>query len=55
LRVKGLKEADNVSRFVTAPDHRTAVGVLMDWIEERGGHDTLTAVGHRIVHGGPKY
>jgi len=27
----------------------------MDWIEERGGSDALTAVGHRVVHGGPKY
>jgi acetate kinase len=27
----------------------------MDWIEERLGHDALTAVGHRVVHGGPKY
>ena len=27
----------------------------MDWIEERSGRDTLTAVGHRVVHGGPKY
>jgi acetate kinase len=27
----------------------------MDWIEERGGRHTLTAVGHRVVHGGPKY
>jgi len=32
-----------------------AVGELMDWIEERTGHDALTAVGHRVVHGGPKY
>jgi acetate kinase len=27
----------------------------MDWIEERDGRDALTAVGHRVVHGGPKY
>jgi acetate kinase len=27
----------------------------MDWIEERVGRDRLTAVGHRVVHGGPKY
>jgi acetate kinase len=27
----------------------------MDWIEERSGRDPLTAVGHRVVHGGPKY
>jgi acetate kinase len=40
---------------VTAPDHTKAVGALMDWIEERREHDVLTAVGHRVVHGGPKY
>ena len=27
----------------------------MDWIEERCGRDGLTAVGHRVVQGGPKY
>jgi acetate kinase len=55
LRVKGPGQADNFSRSVTAPDHKVAVGVLMDWIEERCGRDALTAVGHRVVHGGPKY
>ena len=54
-RVKGLNPADNFSRMVTAPDHTTAVGALMDWIEGRSGQDKLTAVGHRVVHGGPKY
>jgi acetate kinase len=55
FRVKGVNRADNFSRPVTAPDHTVAVGALMDWIEERGGRDALTAVGHRVVHGGPKY
>ncbi|MFH2043655.1 MAG: acetate/propionate family kinase [Pseudomonadota bacterium] len=55
LRVKGSNQEDNFSRLVTAPDHTVAVGVLMDWIEQHSGHDTLTAVGHRVVHGGPKY
>ncbi|MGZ8235051.1 acetate/propionate family kinase [Methylobacter tundripaludum] len=55
LRVKGVNQADNFSQPVTAQDHTAAVGVLMDWIEERLGHDALTAVGHRVVHGGPKY
>jgi acetate kinase len=55
LRVKGLDPTDNLSRPVTASDHTVAVGALMDWIEERSGRDALTAVGHRIVHGGPKY
>ncbi|MGO9417213.1 MAG: acetate/propionate family kinase [Syntrophobacteraceae bacterium] len=55
LQVKGLDRADNFTRSVAAPDHTVAVGALMDWIEERIGQDALTAVGHRVVHGGPKY
>ncbi len=55
LRVKGLNQADNFSRLVIAPDHIEAVDVLMDWIEKRIGHDALTAIGHRVVHGGPNY
>jgi acetate kinase len=53
--VKGLLPDSNFSITVAAPDHTAAVGILMDWIEKRGMHNTLTAVGHRVVHGGPKY
>ena len=53
--VKGLNKADNFSRSVTAANHKAAVGVLMDWVEERIQRGELTAVGHRVVHGGPKY
>ena len=55
LRVKGLNPADNFSRPLAAPDHTAAVGALMDWIEQRLGRVALAAVGHRVVHGGPKY
>ena len=55
LRVQDLAPASDFSLLVKAPDHTAAVGVLMDWIEKRIGHDTLTAVGHRVVHGGPTY
>ena len=55
FRVKGMSDEDNFSRSVTAPNHTVAVGVLMDWIEESSGREPLTAVGHRVVHGGPKY
>ncbi len=55
LRVKGSDQADNFSRLVKAPDHAAAVNVLMDWIEARSARDALTAVGHRVVHGGSKY
>jgi acetate kinase len=50
-----LNQADNFSRPLAAPDHTAAMGVLMDLLEERDGHDALSAVGHRVVHGGPKY
>jgi acetate kinase len=55
LRVKGVNPDDNFARLVTAPDHTAAVDALMDWIDKRLGRDALTAVGHRVVHGGPKY
>jgi acetate kinase len=55
LKVKGSNPADNLSRPVTATDHTAAVGMLMDWIQERSERDPLAAVGHRVVHGGPKY
>lgn len=53
--VKGLNQADSFTRSVTAPNHRVAVEILMDWIEERVRGGELTAVGHRVVHGGQKY
>jgi len=55
FRVKSSNQADNFSRAVTAPDHSAAVATLMDWIAERSGRDSLAAIGHRVVHGGPKY
>jgi acetate kinase len=55
LVIKGLKKTDNFSRPVVVPDHTAAVNVLMDWVQERIGLRALTAVGHRVVHGGPKY
>src|SRR5512140_2368386 len=53
--VKSLNKADNFTRSVTAANHTAAVGALMDWIETRFPRGELTAVGHRVVHGGPKY
>jgi acetate kinase len=55
LRVEGLNPADNISRGVAVPDHATAARVLIDWITTSGAGHGLTAVGHRVVHGGPRY
>ncbi|OGA97214.1 MAG: acetate kinase [Burkholderiales bacterium RIFCSPHIGHO2_12_FULL_61_11] len=53
--VKGGHLADNFSRPVAAPDHASAVALLLDWIEQCIEPGVLTAVGHRVVHGGPNY
>jgi acetate kinase len=53
LEVKSANPQDTVLRSVEAPNHTAAVGVLMDWLAEHSG--ALAAVGHRVVHGGPKY
>jgi acetate kinase len=53
--VKGSDNAENFNRSVTAANHTEAVGLLMDWLEERIQRGELAAVGHRVVHGGPKY
>ena len=55
LAVKSLNGPDNFSRKVAATDHMAAVSVLMDWLEKALQGQTLIAIGHRVVHGGPKY
>ncbi|MEO8270032.1 MAG: acetate/propionate family kinase [Aureliella sp.] len=54
FKVNGPKTADNFSRPVNVPDHAAAVGLLLEWLEQRCGSARLMAIGHRIVHGGPK-
>ncbi len=53
--VKGAGPADSFSKSVVASDHKVAVNILMDWIQGRIQGGALAAVGHRVVHGGPKY
>ncbi len=53
--LKGANLCDNFSQPVVLPDHVVAVGLLMDWVRQRIELGALTAVGHRVVHGGPKY
>jgi len=53
--VKSLDASDNFDRPIVSRDHVEAVNVLMDWIHGRIKVGTLLGVGHRVVHGGPKY
>ncbi|MCE5268686.1 MAG: hypothetical protein LLG00_12450, partial [Planctomycetaceae bacterium] len=40
---------------VDARDHGEAAGCLLSWLRRRLGLKQLAAVGHRVVHGGPRY
>ncbi len=55
LTVKGLAAGDNFSRDLAAADHSIAVKELMDYLQVRMKGGQLAGVGHRVVHGGPKY
>jgi len=55
FRVKSSDDTGSFTRTMAAPNHTIAVEKLMDWIEKDIGRTGLAAVGHRVVHGGPKY
>ena len=43
------------SSAIDAADHKTAIGAILEWLKTRTDLDAMEAVGHRVVHGGPKY
>jgi acetate kinase len=42
-------------RTLDLPDHEAALHALFDWLEARHGQGEVRAVGHRVVHGGPRF
>ena len=40
---------------VSAASHVEALDILFDWIDRELGSQAIAAIGHRIVHGGPRY
>src|SRR3989338_11210297 len=43
------------TQSIEASDHGTAGTVLMNWLEQHLGFTSVTAIGHRVVHGGQNY
>jgi acetate kinase len=44
-----------IDQRLDVPDHDKALGVLFEWLANYAPGQDLCAVGHRVVHGGPKY
>ena len=40
---------------VDAPNQQVAVHLLLEWLDRSNGFEAITAIGHRIVHGGSLY
>ena len=55
MRINCLNPAESISRSLMASDHKAAVNELLDWLETRSECNAINAVGHRVVHGGPKH
>ncbi len=52
FQVKDSKGAILTDEGLNLPDHRTALKRLLEWLKKE---DRISAVGHRIVHGGPEF
>jgi len=55
LSVTDLSGGHMTRRVVEAPDHAACVPLLVGLLEERARGEALAAIGHRVVHGGPRY
>ena len=42
-------------RRIEAPNHVTCVPLLVELLEKKTGASGVRAIGHRVVHGGPRY
>jgi len=51
----GVKAADTTESTVTADNHSQAQHIILDWLEHETTGWQLTAVGHRVVHGGTEF
>jgi acetate kinase len=55
MEITDLVTGQTERRAVVAPDHESFVQPLARFLEGRVTFDAIAAVGHRIVHGGPRY
>ena len=51
LTFSAPNEDKNDSLELAATDHKSAASILIDWLEEQTGLESVQAIGHRVVHG----
>jgi acetate kinase len=55
LSVSDGKGDPVTARRLDVRDHAAAIDLLLAWLRDHGDEEKLDAVGHRVVHGGPKH
>ncbi|HZD56355.1 MAG TPA: acetate kinase, partial [Anaerolineales bacterium] len=55
FQIKDSSGDSLIAEQANLPDHETALKKLFDWLEDHEPGQSLDAVGHRVVHGGPRY
>ncbi len=55
LQVTDANGATLLDQHNDLPNHQAAFQSLFDWLAQHDAEQGLAAVGHRIVHGGPRY
>ena len=53
--IHGGGSSADVSRSVDAIDHSKAIDALIAWVDQTCSRESLIAIGHRLVHGGPDF
>ena len=55
FKVNDKENNQILSEEVEASSHAEATKLLTDWITKNLNNDEISAIGHRVVHGGPDY
>ncbi len=55
LRIEGALADDTSERALPATDHERAAGIVIDSLRAKGLAASVAAIGHRVVHGGPRF
>lgn len=55
FRINASDDKPLVDEQADLPDHEAALKRLFEWLENHQPGRSLGAVGHRVVHGGPRY
>jgi acetate kinase len=52
-----IKDKNGTSQKLAlkAPNHRSGGDFIIRWLEKNFGFDSMFGIGHRVVHGGPKF